>query len=88
MAELSTANIIFAWAIATLVAAGVFTHASKLGDKHATAWGIGTFLFLIVVLPAYVIYNRRQKPFPREVSARSPRHTARSSTGVRHRLLS
>jgi hypothetical protein len=61
-AELTTGQIVFGWAVATLAAAGVFTHASKRGDKHATAWGIGTFLFLIVVLPAYVIYNRRQKP--------------------------
>jgi hypothetical protein len=61
-ADLSTANIVFAWAVATLAAVGVFTHANKHGNKHATAWGIGTFLFLIIVLPAYVIYTRRGKP--------------------------
>jgi hypothetical protein len=61
-ADLSTANIVFAWAIATLAAVGVFTHANKHGTKHATAWGIGTFLFLIVVLPAYVFYNWRKTP--------------------------
>jgi hypothetical protein len=62
VAELSPANIVLAWAVFTLAAVAVFTHASKRGDKHATAWGIGTFLFLVVVLPAYVIYARRQKP--------------------------
>ena len=62
MAELSTANIVFAWAVATLVAVAVFTHASKRGNKHATAWGIGTFLFMILVLPAYVIRTWRAKP--------------------------
>jgi hypothetical protein len=62
VADLSTANILFAWALATVVAIGVFTHASKRGNKHATAWGIGTFLFLAVVLPAYVIYVWRTKP--------------------------
>jgi hypothetical protein len=61
LANLSTSNIVFAWAVATMAAVAVFTHANKHGSKHATAWGIGTFLFLIVVLPAYVIYSWRKK---------------------------
>jgi hypothetical protein len=62
LANLSTAHIVFSWAVATLAAVGVFTHANKHGNKHATAWGIGTFLVLPVVLPAYVIYSWRKKP--------------------------
>ena len=62
VADLSTSNIVFAWAVATVVAAAVFTHANKRGSKHATAWGIGTFLFMIVVLPAYVFHVWRAKP--------------------------
>ena len=61
-ADLTIGQILFGWTVATLAAVGVFTHANKHGNKHATAWGIGTFLFLIIVLPAYVIYTRRQKP--------------------------
>ena len=61
-ANLSPANIVFAWTVATLVAVAVFTHASKRGSKHATAWGIGTFLFMVLVLPAYVFHAWRSKP--------------------------
>jgi hypothetical protein len=60
--DLSAGNIVFAWAVATVVAVAVFTHASKRGSTHATAWGIGTFLFMILVLPAYVVYTWRSKP--------------------------
>ncbi|MEY2452849.1 MAG: hypothetical protein QOD92_2423 [Acidimicrobiaceae bacterium] len=62
IAALSTANIVLAWSVATVVAAVVFTHATKHGSKHATAWGIGTFLLMIVVLPAYVLHVWRRKP--------------------------
>ena len=48
-------DFILAWAIATVVAVAVFLHANRHGSKHATAWGIGVFLFMIVVLPAYLI---------------------------------
>jgi hypothetical protein len=34
----------------------VFWHAAKHGNKHATAWGIATFLFAGIILPVYVIY--------------------------------
>jgi hypothetical protein len=62
LANLSTSNIVFAWAVATVVAATVFTHATKRGDKHATAWGIGTFLLMVVVLPVYAFHVWRAKP--------------------------
>jgi hypothetical protein len=37
----------------------VFLHANKHGSRHATAWGIGVFLALIVFLPAYWLHARR-----------------------------
>jgi hypothetical protein len=39
----------------------VFLHADKHGSKHATAWGAGVFLLLIVFLPAYLIHVRRTR---------------------------
>jgi hydrogenase-4 membrane subunit HyfE len=62
MASLSTSDIVFAWAVASSVAVAVFLHANKRGSKHATAWGIGVFLFLAIVLPVYVFHSWRSKP--------------------------
>ncbi|HSP71606.1 MAG TPA: hypothetical protein VLN26_04505 [Gaiellaceae bacterium] len=52
------AQFVAAWAIAAAVAIAVFLHANKHGSRHATAWGIGVFLFMIVVLPAYFVHTR------------------------------
>ena len=62
MTNLTTTNIIIAWGIATGAAVFVFLHADKRGSKHATAWGIGVFLALALVLPVYVIHSWRSKP--------------------------
>jgi hypothetical protein len=62
MGNLSTNQIVFAWAIASGAALLVFLHANKRGSKHATAWGISVFLFLAIALPAYAIHNWRRKP--------------------------
>ena len=58
-ATLTTGQFLIAWAIAGAAAIGVFLDASKRGDRHATAWGAGVFLFLIVVLPLYLLRRRR-----------------------------
>jgi hypothetical protein len=50
-----TPAFLTAWAIAAAVAITVFLHATKQGNRHATAWGIGVFLFMIPVLPIYVL---------------------------------
>jgi hypothetical protein len=46
--------------VAVLLAAGismwVYWHASKHGSRHATAWGVATFLFVGLVLPLYLIH--------------------------------
>jgi hypothetical protein len=57
----TTAEFLIAWAIDTAAAIAVFLHANKRGSRHATAWGIGVFLVLIVVLPAYLVHVRRHR---------------------------
>jgi len=52
---ISTPAFLTAWAIAAAVAIMVFLHATKRGNRHATAWGIGVFLFMILVLPIYIL---------------------------------
>ena len=55
-------TFVIAVAIAAAASMGVFAHASKHGSRHATAWGVGTFLLLGVVVPVYFIrywLNRR-----------------------------
>jgi hypothetical protein len=44
--------------VVALAAAGsmlVFAHAERHGSKHATGWGIATFLALGIALPLYFI---------------------------------
>ena len=54
-ADLSPIQFLIAVALASLLAMGVFAHASRHGSKHATAWGLTTFLFAGVVVPVYFI---------------------------------
>jgi len=50
-----------AWFVAGAASILVFLHASKHGNRHATAWGAGVFLLLIVFLPLYVLRFRSTK---------------------------
>ena len=59
--EISTAQFLVAYAIATVAGVAVFLHADRHGSRHTTAWGIGTFLFLGLVLPIYVIHVLRAR---------------------------
>jgi hypothetical protein len=59
--ELTAPEFLVAWALAGTAAIFVFLHADRRGVGHATAWGIGVFLFLGLFLPLYFIYYRRQK---------------------------
>ena len=61
--ELTTPQFLLAWAVASIAGIAVFFHADRHGSKHTTAWAIGVFLFLAVVLPIYVIhaYRRRRR---------------------------
>jgi hypothetical protein len=55
LGTISTPVLLTAWAIAAAVAITVFLHATRRGNRHATAWGVGAFLFMIPVLPIYVL---------------------------------
>ncbi|HKO73877.1 MAG TPA: hypothetical protein VJU01_01040 [Gaiellaceae bacterium] len=59
--ELTMAQLLIAWALASAAAIAVFLHANRHGVRHATAWGAGVFLALAIALPLYVIHYRRQK---------------------------
>jgi hypothetical protein len=39
--------------IASAISLGTFAHADRHGSSHATAWGIGAFLFAALVVPVY-----------------------------------
>jgi hypothetical protein len=63
--ELSFGQFVFVIVLSAAASMGVFAHADKHGSRHATAWGIGTFLALGVVVPVYFIRywlkSRRQR---------------------------
>jgi membrane protein implicated in regulation of membrane protease activity len=58
--QLTTPEFLLAWALAGAAAIAVFLHANRHSVAHATAWGVGVFLVLIVALPLYVLHYRRQ----------------------------
>jgi len=53
--QLDTGPFLLAVALAAAASMAVFAHASKHGDRHATAWGIATFLALGIVVPLYFL---------------------------------
>lgn len=55
MYELSFGQFLVVVALAAAGSMLVFAHADKRGNKHATAWGIATFLALGIALPLYFI---------------------------------
>jgi len=56
LGNVSPGAFILTLILSALISMAVFWHASKNGNKHATAWGIATFLFAGIILPVYVIY--------------------------------
>jgi hypothetical protein len=59
--QLTTPEFLVAWTLAAAAAIAVYLHANRHNVGHATAWGVGVFLVLLVALPLYVIHYRRQK---------------------------
>jgi hypothetical protein len=55
LADLTPTQFVIAVALAALLATAVFAHASRHGSRHATAWGVATFLFAGIVVPVYFI---------------------------------
>ena len=61
MGDLSPAEFLVPFTIATTAGILVFLHADRHGSKHTTIWGISVFLFLGIALPAYLIHVRRTR---------------------------
>jgi hypothetical protein len=54
-------EFLVAWTLAAAAAIAVYLHANRHNVGHATAWGVGVFLVLVVALPLYVMHYRRQR---------------------------
>jgi hypothetical protein len=53
--DLSFGEFLFVVALAAVASTAVFAHANRNGNKHATAWGVATFLAAGVAVPLYFI---------------------------------
>jgi hypothetical protein len=53
--DLTLGEFLLVVVLASALSMGVFWHASKRGSRHPTAWGVATFLFAGIAIPAYVI---------------------------------
>jgi glycerol uptake facilitator-like aquaporin len=53
--ELSFGQFLLVLVTSAAVSMVVFAHADKHGNRHATAWGIATFLALGIAVPLYFI---------------------------------
>ena len=65
MYRLSFGEFVIVTALAAAASLAVFAHADRHGNKHATAWGIATFLAAGIAVPLYFIRywlrSRRQR---------------------------
>jgi hypothetical protein len=63
--RLSFGEFVIVTALAAAASLAVFAHADRHGNKHATAWGIATFLAAGIAVPIYFIRywlrGRRQR---------------------------
>ncbi|HKY12897.1 MAG TPA: hypothetical protein VJL85_06125 [Gaiellaceae bacterium] len=55
MFELSFGQFLVALILSAAVSMAVFAHADRRGNRHATAWGVATFLALGIAVPLYFI---------------------------------
>ncbi len=53
--DLSPVQFLIALTLAAVLAMAVFAHATKHGSRHATAWGLATFLLAGIVVPFYFV---------------------------------
>jgi hypothetical protein len=53
--RLSFGEFVIVTALAAAASLAVFAHADRHSNKHATAWGIATFLAAGIVVPLYFI---------------------------------
>jgi hypothetical protein len=66
MTHPDTVSFLIAVALAAAISTGVFAHANKRGNKHATAWGVAAFLMAGIAVPVYFVRHwlrrRAQRP--------------------------
>lgn len=55
MYRLTFGEFLIVTALAAAASLAVFAHADRHGNRHATAWGIATFLAAGIAVPAYFI---------------------------------
>jgi hypothetical protein len=53
--DLTFGEFLLVVALAAVASTAVFSHASRHGNKHATAWGVATFLFAALAVPLYFL---------------------------------
>jgi hypothetical protein len=53
--DLSFGQFLVVVAVAAAGSMLVFAHAERHGNRHATAWGVATFLALGIALPLYFV---------------------------------
>jgi hypothetical protein len=56
LSDVSPGQFILAVLLAAALSMWVYWHASRHGSRHATAWGVLTFLFAGLALPLYFIH--------------------------------
>ena len=65
MYRLTFGEFVIVTALAAAASLAVFAHADRHGNRHATAWGIATFLVAGIAVPLYFIRywlrTRRQR---------------------------
>ena len=55
MGRLTFGEFLFVLVLAAALSMAVFAHADRRGNKHATAWGIATFLAAGIAVPLYFV---------------------------------
>jgi len=61
----SLANFVVAVILAAGLAMLIFRHADRHGSRHATAWGLFTFLAALIAIPLYLLnywIGKRNRP--------------------------
>jgi hypothetical protein len=53
--ELTFGQFLVVVSLSAAASLAVFAHAERHGNRHATAWGVATFLVLGVAVPLYFI---------------------------------
>ncbi len=56
LADVSLGQFLVAVALLAVLSSWVYWHASRHGSRHATAWGVATFLSVGLFLPLYFLH--------------------------------